>query len=46
MVTTRFAVAVHILMLGQAFGAAETALHEALGRTTLASLVACLDRAA
>ena len=33
-------------VLGQAFGAAETALQEALGRTTLASLVGRLDRAA
>lgn len=34
------------LVLGQAFGAAEAALHEALGRTTLASLVGNLDLAA
>ena len=33
-------------ILGQAFGAAEAALHETLGRTTLASLVGRLDRAA
>ena len=33
-------------VLGQAFGSAEEALHEALGRTTLASLVGRLDRAA
>jgi DNA-binding IscR family transcriptional regulator len=34
------------LVLGQAFGAAEAALHEALGRTTLASLVGQLAEAA
>ncbi len=34
------------LVLGQAFGAAEAALHEALGRTTLADLVGRLDAAA
>lgn len=33
-------------VLGQAFGSAEGALQEALGRTTLASLVGRLDRAA
>lgn len=33
-------------VLGQAFGAAEGALHESLGRTTLASLIGRLDRAA
>ncbi len=33
-------------ILGQTFGAAESALHEALGRTTLATLVGRLDRVA